>query len=432
MVVICFILLLWSALRKESNKGFRAASSILGAAMSLQAIWSLGTFIFGYSVVKDLPKINGTSMSGTWYEIWRPYTDMISEQALLMTAITALVLYVVCSSVMRRFLIARSASYSYYAIGLILAIVLIPAYPEGNMSIAVASIILLYGLAAIVSRYISRPESHPDIRAAIALVFSIAAGACLINRVFDQETGNIVILSVMIVLTAITLIPQIRDHKVISRYTEILNIAAAVVGMAGFVEVKLFEDYPVIPLALAILMLVIMYLRRNTVTAVLYILICEKYIADLLHPYDGYYVFICITGVLMLVLGYFLHRKGLYRPVFYIDYLTFLAILFPLNAFYGALGCENFAILITLSLILASIALRYPKASRVLYSVSLSAAFIAVLTLQIVKDLPDEIKGEVIMVLLLADVFIIRSLIKPGSESTMRIFWIITVAGLYE
>ena len=122
-----------------------------------------------------------------------------------------------------------------------------------------------------------------------------------------------------------------------------------------------------------------------------------------------------------------LHRKGVVQKL-YIDFISFLAILCPLNVFYIKEEPEIFAVLITAALIFASLALRIKSASKVLMSVATTGGFIAVMNLQIVSDLPDMVSGEVIMALILADVWIIRNVIKPGEESLMRGFWIAAVA----
>ena len=426
LIAVSCMLMTIPAWRKTSGNKIKTASGILSALISVFFIFSIGSAIFGIASAKTMPVSDPNNPYVDRHLSWMMLIDDVVMRSFMFTTCVLLVLYVICSIFLRRKTFAKAASFSYYAAGIVTSLALY-IYDEKNMLIAATSLLITYALTAVVSRYIAKPEKHPDIRTACALVFAVIAVDMFLVQVFENETDELIFVIFVIVLNALTLIPQIKGHAVIGRYTGIVSIASTLFAVAAFIRNDLFAENYVLSLSLALVMLAVMYLRKNTITTIPYILIAQYSISLLLKPYDGYYVFMCILGVAMVALGYVLHRKGVVQKL-YIDFISFLAILCPLNVFYIKEEPEIFAVLITAALIFASLALRIKSASKVLMSVATTAGFIAVMNLQIVSDLPDMVSGEVIMALILADVWIIRNVIKPGEESLMRGFWIAAVA----
>lgn len=450
IIAVVFILMAWTALYKNSHKAVKTTNAILSSAVSCMFIYSVGTFIFGLRIMNNsalkayydshswltLAGRNGARMFREDRYSWGNYVGAVGKQSMLLMVIVALILYLVCSIVLaKKSAFARKASFGYYGAGLFGAVVLMGSSRISEsfaFVIAVQTVLLLYTLAALFSRFMASPSKHPDARASIALVAAVLTTGILVIRAFVGDVASFIFISFVILLLGLTLIPQLKKHEIIKAYRNIALIAFPIIVVGAFPGGELFASYPIIPLVFELIILAILYINENTLAALPVIVAVQMSVSAILSPFEGYYAYMCLFGGLMLVAAFFLHRSGLYKAACKVDYMTFLAILCPLNLFGGTNTAERipslFAILITIALILASIAIRSGKAGRVLYSISMTMAFFAVLSLELVRNLPKECKAEVIMVLLLLDLFLIRNVIKPGKDSTLRVFWIIAVS----
>lgn len=402
LIAASVLLMAVCAFRKDNRKEVKIASLIAGGIFSSTLFYSVGTVIF-YRGNTDLPMVFGGAI--------------------------ALICYIVCAVVIPKIkgkTMAAWASYAYYACSVYMLI--IAAGSTRPIKIVVSSLLIIAALAALISRYIARPGKHPDIRSCAAVVFALCSVSMLISAVFigPEHFPGIIFYSIVI---AAGLIPQIRSHEVIGKYIAVADITSCLIGSLYCIWNETMEVSPWIGVAVASLFVVLMYLKKNTVVAIVPILIGSFYIMDALSSVGGYYIFACVIGVLLIGLGLLLHKKIYTKPL-YLDYLTYVSILFPLNAASNNSNSDiaMFAILLTIALVLISHAIRFPKAKAILLSISTSFMCLAILSLPLVKDLPDVISGEVVMLLILLDVFIIRNVIKPGKESTMRVIWIVTVS----
>lgn len=397
------ILLSVCAFRKDSHKVVRIVALMAGGIFSSTLFYSVGTCIF-FDRNGALPLVFGGAL--------------------------ALVCYIFCAIVVPKLKgnpMAAWASYSYYACSIFMLSKALDT--TISISTAASALLLLAALAAIFSRFFARPSRHPDIRACAALVFALFAATLLICSAFKEEVYQLVGIGFYLAVIAVSLIPQIRSHEVIGKYIAVADIASCLIGSRYFAGNEYFDSNPWLGVVAAVLLVALLYLKKNTVVAIFPILVSMNYIVEAISSVEGYYVIYCAIGIVLIGLGLLLHKKAYSAPL-YLDYLTYVAILFPLNLFSadGFFEARPFAIFLTIALILVSHAIRYPKAKAVLLSISASFMCLAILSLEFIREIPDIVRGEVVMVLILLDVFLIRYVIKPGKESTMRVFWIITVS----
>lgn len=403
-IFAAIVLMALCLLRKSSHTVAKVTASVCGALFSSVLFYSAGTYIFCLKT-PELP--------------------------LLFCGALSLAAYIVCATVIRKIKGKSMAAYSSYAFFASTVYTLVMC-ADSSMPVRIASAALLVAsfAAVIISRYLSEIGKHPDIMTVLAIVFGLCSSSYLISLVFKGDISNIGGIVFSLLILAAGMIPQIKSHEVLSKYTVVTDIASSVLGCLFFFEFSYANTNPWAGLLLTLLILVLLYLKKNTVTAILPLLIASSYAVRSMAVAEGYcYVLSCIFGILLIGLGLMLHKKPYSAPL-YIDYITYVSLLFPLNIFnLSALkDVEAFAVFLTIALILISHAVRFPKEKAILLSISTSFMCLAILNLQIVKDLPDIISGEVVMFLILLDVFMIRNVIKPGKDSTMRVIWIIAVA----
>ena len=403
LIAASVLLMAICAFRKDNRKEVRVISLIAGTVFSSTLFYSVGTYIFRGGN-EDLPVVFGGGF--------------------------ALVGYIVCAIVIPKIkgkTIACWSSYAYYACSVFMLIK--AANSIRPIRITVSSLLIIAALAALISRYIARPGKHPDIRSCAAVVFALCSASMFISAVFYGPSYShfpgIIFYGVVI---AAGFIPQIRSHEVIGKYVAVADITSCLIGSLYCIWNETMEVDPWIGAAVAALFVVLLYFKKNTVVAIVPLLISTEYLTEALDPVSGQYFICCATGILLIGLGLLLHKKVYTKPL-YLDYLTYVSILFPIIAsdtqYYDI---APFAILLTIALILVSHAIRFPKAKALLLSISTSFMCLAIISLPIIKELPELFKGEVIMLLILLDVFLIRNVIKPGKESTMRVIWIVTVS----
>ena len=403
-IVVSVILLAVCAFRKSNSVPVKAAALMSGAVISTTLFYSVGTFIFS----KNIRHIHT-----------------------LFAGVLALVCYIVCAIVIPKIkgkTMASWASYAYFACTVV-TLTNCLGTQVNSIRIAVSAILLAAALAAILSRYFARPSKHPDIRTCAAIVMALCSVPTLIDSALKGQTAMLAGIVFYIVVLAVGLIPHIKDHEVTGKYIVTADITSTLLGSLFFVGYSAVSQYPWIGALLAILMVAILYLKKDTVVAIIPILIGSYFVVETISSVSGYYVIVCVVGILLIGLGLLLHKKAFKAPL-YIDYLTYVSVLFPLNIFHwrGAEDVEVFAVFLTFALVLVSHAIRYPKVKAILLSASTTFMCLAILSLEFIKDLPEIFKGEVIMLLILLDVFIIRNVIKPGKDSTMRVIWIVTVS----
>ena len=403
LMAVSVLLMAVCAFRKDNDLKVRAIALVSGGIMSSELFYCVGTLLFGE----------------------------VGHKPRIFAGILSLVCYIICAIVIPKIkgkTMMTWASYSFYGCTLI---ALTASLNTTTLSLrtAASALLIVAALAAILSRYFARPGKHPDIRACAALVLCLCSVLPLVCSVFTGEAMHLAGIVFYIAVLAIGLIPYIKDHEDIGKYIVAADITSTLLGSVFLLSSDTLEAYPWIGVLIVILMLAILYVKKNTAVAVMPVFIGAEYLVKSVSSLSGYYVIVCAAGILLIGLGLLLHKKA-YKAPLYIDYLTYVSILFPLNVFHmsGYKDVRAFAILLTIALILVSHAIRYPKAKAILMSISSSFMCLAILSLQFIEDLPDIIRGEVVMVLILLDVFLIRNVIKPGKDSTMRVIWIVTVS----
>ncbi|SMC38288.1 hypothetical protein SAMN06296952_0840 [Oscillospiraceae bacterium] len=398
-MAVSVLLMAVCAFRKENDLTLRVTALIAGGVISSELYYCVGTLFFDKT--GDIPRI--------------------------FAGILSLISYIVCAIVIPKIkgkTMAAWASYAFYTCS-IMALTASLNTTILSIRATASALLIVAAFAAIFSRYLAKPAKHPDIRACAALVLGLGAVLPLICSVFKGDTMYIAGIVFYLVVLVVCLIPHIKDHEVTGRYIAAADITSAVLGSSFILGLNAVIDYPWIGVLIVILIVALLYIKKNTVVAIIPIVIGIYLTAETVSSFDGYYVILCAIGILLIGLGLLLHKKAFKAPL-YLDYLTYVSVVFPLLGNYDDI--RTFAILLTIALVLVSHAIRYPKAKAILLSISSSFMCLGILSLQFIEDLPEIIKGEVIMILILLDVFLIRNVIKPGKDSTMRVIWIVTVS----